>query len=110
MIVLGDFNIHLGDDYAGHSSLGGCLPPGASSKHSHRCLEFCECEGLSVSQTFQDKSKLKQGNGWSTWRHPRTGNPSLKDFILVPKEEVGKVQCWLVQKIDVGSDHSMVVC
>jgi hypothetical protein len=36
--------------------------------------------------------------------------PHLKDFILIPEDEVGKVQCWPVQEIDVGSDHTMVVC
>lgn len=84
-VVLGDFNIHLGDNNAGHGSLGGCLPPGPSIRHSLRFLEFCELEGLAVSQTFQDKSRLKQGISWSTWRHPRTGNPHRKDLILVPK-------------------------
>jgi hypothetical protein len=61
VVVLGDFNIHLGDDYEamGHPSLGGCLPPGPSSRNSQYLVAFCDSEGLAVSQTFQNKGKLE---------------------------------------------------
>jgi hypothetical protein len=110
VVIMGDFNIHLGDDYRGmgHPSLGECLPPGPSSRNSQYLVAFCDSEKL--SQTFQNRGKVEGRDSLATWCHPGSGKLHLKDFILIPKGEVQRVHCWPAPEIEVGTDHNLVIC
>jgi len=113
--VMGDFNIHLGSDIGGadirSGVIGSCLVEGASSQNCGRFLAFSSAEGLSVVQTREHPSVLSERTRWSTWRHPGTGRPHLKDFVLIPLEDATKIRtCRPRWDKDIGSDHALVYC
>jgi hypothetical protein len=82
--------------------------PGPSSRNSQYLVAFCDSEKL--SQTFQNRGKVEGRDSWATWCHPGSGKLHLKDFILIPKGEVPRVQCWPAPEIEVGTDHNLVIC
>jgi hypothetical protein len=109
-------NVNLGS-YSGGSDVrqgvqGYCLRDGESSPNCSRFLTFCNVEGLSVVQTHEHPGAVKSPERWSTWRHPRTGLPHMKDFVLIPLEEITKIKnCRPRPEADVlNNDHSLVFC
>lgn len=113
--VMGDFNINLGCDIGGidvrSGIIGSCLSVTASSQNCGRFLAFCNQEGLSVVQTREHPSVLSEQTRWSTWRHPGTGQPHCKDFVLIPVEDATKIsRCRPRWDKDIGSDHALIFC
>ena len=114
--VVGDFNVNLKGDVGGldirQNVLGHCLSEGVSSPNCGRFLAFCNEEGLSVVQTREHPSSLVSAERWSTWQHPRTKIPHLKDFVLIPLNELKKVRsCRPRAEADImNNDHSLVLC
>ena len=116
--VVGDFNLNLGSEVgmlgvqAHDGVLGNCLRQGLSSSNSGRFLAFCIEERLLVIQTFESQASLPDPSQWSTWKHPRTGEPHMKDFVLIPKGEKASIKyCRPHWEADIlSADHSLVVC
>jgi hypothetical protein len=116
LVILGDFNVNLsvGDKgpKLGDGLLGSVLREGESSRHSQKLLTFCQLGGYVLPQTFGLPLETVDSRSWATWRHPRTGQPHVKDLILVPRGESGVVRKsspdWKADLL--GSDHSPLVC
>jgi hypothetical protein len=116
LVVLGDFNVNLGmgdrGPKPGDCVLGSMMREGEGSRHSQKLLTFCRQGGFVLPQTFGRPEDPVYSRNWATWRHPGTGQPHVKDLVLVPRGELGVVRKsrpdWREDLL--GSDHTLVVC
>jgi hypothetical protein len=116
LVVMGNFNVNLGTGdrgpKPGDGMMGSMLREGEGSRHSQKLLTFCRQGGFVLPQTFGRPEEAMDSRSWATWRHPGTGQPHVKDLVLVPKGESGVVRKsrldWRTDLL--GSDHTPVVC
>lgn len=112
--ILGDFNINLGNDVEGLGLeprvIGKALRVGPSSPNSVRLLSFCNENGYSLVQTMGHPNSMGQEANWSTWSHPATGAPHMKDFVLIPRADlIAAKTCRPNNSMGILTDHRMVV-
>nr|VZI48492.1 unnamed protein product [Spirometra erinaceieuropaei] len=105
LIVLGDFNVRVGTD---HTAWRGVLGPHGLRGSNDNCLlllRTCAEHSLILTNTFC-LSELEK----STWRHPRSRQWHLLDYVLVRRRVQRDV---LVTKAIAGADgwtdHRLVV-
>ena len=114
--VMGDFNINLGNDVAGLQDLrprvlGNSLRIGPSTPNCGKFIAFCNEEGLSILQSWQHARTMSKRTRWCTWCHPGTGQPHMKDFVLLPVEELSATKtCRPSEDMGILTDHKLVVC
>ncbi|BHF73147.1 hypothetical protein SprV_0401622300 [Sparganum proliferum] len=106
LIVLGDFNARVGTD---HAAWGGVLGPHGlrdSNDNGLLLLRTCAEHRLILTNTFFCLPEREK----ATWRHPRSRQWHLLDYVLVRRRDQRDV---LVTKAIVGADgwtdHRLVI-
>jgi hypothetical protein len=72
-------------------------------------MDLCVRYGLVAIQTWHQRQVMNEKNWW-TWCHPRSKRSHLKDLILVPAADRGKVRVCRPYDPPVRSDHRLIVC
>nr|VZI29210.1 unnamed protein product [Spirometra erinaceieuropaei] len=106
LIVIGDFNARVGKD---HTAWSGVLSPDGlrgSNDNGLLLLRTCTEHRLILKNTFFCLPEREE----STWRHPRSRQSHLLDYVLVRRRDQRDV---LVTKAiagaDVWTDHRLVI-
>jgi hypothetical protein len=129
-VIGGDFNINVGehtvDESEPYESVTG--PRSKNRKSSPNCTflyTFCVKKDYVIANTYESKRQRENNSSrlspeeqrqkeirWSTWFHPRTQNPHVKDLILVPRGALATLsKVMVVHEAACGNnDHSLVVC
>ena len=104
LTILGDFNARVGQDFSIWGSLGR-HGTGKCNDNGHLLLQLCQEFSLKITNTcFRQKDKFK-----TTWKHPRSGNWHILDYIIVRSRDLRDVlssrcmrgaECW--------TDHRLV--
>nr|VZI37823.1 unnamed protein product [Spirometra erinaceieuropaei] len=97
LIVIGQFNVRVGTD---HSAWKGVLGPHCLRGSKDNCLlllRICAEHRLILTNTFFCLSERKK----ATWRHPRSRQWHLLDYVLVRRRDQRDV---LVTKAIAGAD------
>lgn len=82
VILMGDFNAHVGSDHHAWSNVIGEYGDPDVNKSGEKLLDFCESNSLSIMNTFFEHSDRHK----YTWYRESTNQKSLIDFIVVSQD------------------------
>lgn len=106
-VIAGDFNGRVGRKKEEWEGTLGNYGVGDVNENGIRLLEFCACNGLSISNTFFCHKPLHQ----YTWMHPKSKKWHMIDYVLVSKKLMPRVRDSRVfRSVDCWSDHQYVGC
>ena len=105
LVVLGDFNAHVGIDNATWKGVIGQHGDFDSNKNGKCLLQFCATNGLCIMNTFfQHKRILKY-----TWYRDSLGQRSLIDFCVVSADLFSTVSDVRIKRgAEMSTDHHLV--
>ena len=98
VIILGDFNAHVGSNFVSHSSVVGPHGLGECSENRTRLLDFCVSNQLLLTNTWFQNKPLHQMTWYRNGDCSRPGH--MMDFILVNSR-------FLLSVLDTGVFHSI---
>ena len=105
LIILGDFNARVGDDYEAWPNCLGHFGVGKCNDNGQRLLELCSYHELCITNTFLSTKPHHR----VSWRHPRSKQWHQLDLILARRPFLKN---FLVtrsyQSADCDTDHSIV--
>ena len=107
LVLLGDFNAHVGIDNATWKGVIGQHGDPDINKNGRCLLHFCATNGLCIMNTFfQHKRTHKY-----TWYRDSLGQRSLIDFYIVSADLFSTVSDVRVKRgAELSTDHHLVVC
>lgn len=106
IILSGDLNARIGQDHKQWPQIIGSHGPDKNiNDNGQRLLNLCAQEGLCIPITwFQQMNKRK-----TTWRHPRSHNWHMIDYIIVRSQRRKDVlRCRVLRGAECGTDHQQV--
>lgn len=111
LLIIGDFNGHVGNDRRGYENVIGAFGIGDRNRDGERILDFCARNQLSVMNTF---FQHRPSHKWTWYRWNRqaeeetSGNMSMIDFVLTTKKAlIADVK--VIPSVSMDSDHRAVV-
>ena len=108
LVLLGDFNAHVGIDNATWKGVIGQHGDPADINKNGRCLlQFCATNGLCIMNTFFQHKRIHK----YTWYRDSLGQRSLIDFCIVSADLFSTVSDVRVERgAELSTDHHLVVC
>lgn len=103
-IILGDFNAKVGN-CTGLENCLGRFGLGNRNARGEDLINFATCHQLKIMNTFFKKSIRRK---W-TWHSPNFEHFNEIDYVLTNRPDVIK-DVRTISRVDVGSDHRMVMC
>ena len=104
LIILGNFNARVGQDFDTWSCLGR-HGTGKCNGNGQLLLQFCQEFGLMITNTcFRQKDKFK-----ITWKHPRSRHWHILDYVIVRRRnirDVLSVRC--MRSAECWTDHRLM--
>ena len=105
MIVLGDFNARVGNDWHTWKGVIGNQGFDEVNANGFTLLEFCCRNGLCITNTFFKHQPWHK----ATWMHPRSKGLHMIDFIIIRQRNRNMVHdTRSFHSVDVWSDHFYV--
>ena len=106
IILLGDFNARVGDDYKSWPTCIGQFGIGKMNENGQRLLEFCTINNLSITNTFYNGKACHK----NSWRHPRSGHWHLLDYIIVRRNNLNNIKTTRsYRSADCNTDHLLIM-
>ena len=107
LVLLGDFNAHVGIDNATWKGVTGQHGDLDINKNGRCLLQFCATNGMSIMNTFVQHKRIYK----YTWYRDSLGQRSLIDFCIVSADLFSTVSDVHVKKgAELSTDHHLVVC
>ena len=107
LVLLGDFNAHVGIDNATWKGVIGQHGDPDINKNGRCLLQFCATNGLCIMNTFFQHKRIHK----YTWYRDSLGQRSLIDFCIVSADLFSTVSDVRVKRgAELSTDHHLVVC
>ena len=107
VILLGDFNAHVGTDNMTWKGVIGKHGDPHTNKNGKDLLQFCATNGLCIMNTFFQHKRIHK----YTWYRESLGQRSLIDFCIVSADLFSSVSDVRVKRgAELSTDHHLVVC
>ena len=107
LVLLGDFNAHVGIDNATWKGVIGQHGDPDINKNGRCLLQFCATNGLCIMNTFFQQKRIHK----YTWYRDSLGQRSLIDFCIVSADLFSTVSDVRVKRgAELSTDHHLVVC
>ena len=107
LVLLGDFNAHVGIDNATWKGVIGQHGDPDINKNGRCLLQFCATNGLCIMNTFFQHKR----NNKYTWYRDSLGQRSLIDFCIVSADLFSTESDVRVKRgAELSTDHHLVVC
>ncbi len=107
IIIMGDFNAKIGQEWTDWENVMGHYGYGTSNARGEKLLNFCAVNNLFVTNTMFKQTK--DSRQW-TWESPDQKTHNKIDFILIKnnwKSCVNNSRSF--PSADVGSDHQLII-
>ena len=107
IILLGDFNARVGNDYESWNVCLGRHGIGKMNNNGQRLLELCTHHNLCITNTLFKTKPHQQ----VSWRHPRSKLWHQLDLVITRRDNIKNVRLTRVfHSADCDTDHSLVAC
>ena len=104
LIILGDFNARVGNDWETWDALGR-HGMGKLNSNGLRLLEFCSEQSLVICNTIFHQKEIHK----ATWTHPRSKKGHQIDFIITRKRDLADTSSVRVMRsAECDSDHKLL--
>ena len=105
IILMGDFNARVGDDFSTWKNVIGKHGSGKINANGERLLNFCSQFQLTITNTcFKHKPAHK-----NSWMHPRSKHWHLIDYIITRQRDLKDIHDTRAMRgADCNTDHIMI--
>ena len=105
VIILGDFNARVGDDFTSWPIALGKFGRDKSNSNGEQLLSICTQFNLAITNTF-----FKMPDHWYySWQHPRSKRCHLLDYVITRRVDLADIRSTRAMRgADCSTDHYLI--
>ena len=105
VIILGDFNAKVGDDFTSWPIALGQFGRDKSNSNGEQLLSICTQFNLAITHTF-----FKMPDHWYySWQHPRSKRCHLLDYVITRRVDLADIRSTRAMRgADCSTDHYLI--